>query len=311
MLPAIDYDRVEREIALLLTAYAGNLVLAAHDISDGGALVALAKMAFATAGGARIGMRLNESPLDGREGTGAFTETCGFIVEVTDAARFEALGQKPTAQMHCESARQRRPTRSSSPAAVERVRSTCSTKCVVRAAARFLRALRASVAGAAVMARVAVVVFPGPTAWLKRTVRCSLRRASMREIVHWSVWFMRYCAFRRSLRAAGRLCLRRSRARRRRRRARCKVMDAVIDRRALRQVGHRDRQRRAGAARSGACARHRSAAPPDRRFRAEHEREVHVGVMSMRQACRVAHARSAAGRFADGAVRCRHGRRGW
>jgi phosphoribosylformylglycinamidine (FGAM) synthase-like enzyme len=93
LLPAISYERVEREIALLLAAYAGNLVLAAHDISDGGALVALAKMAFATHDGARIGMRLNESPLDGREGTAAFTETCGFIVEVTDAAKFEALAK--------------------------------------------------------------------------------------------------------------------------------------------------------------------------------------------------------------------------
>jgi phosphoribosylformylglycinamidine synthase len=93
MLPAISYDRVEREIALLLAAYAGNLVLAAHDISDGGALVAVAKMAFATAGGARIGMRLDESPLDGREGVAAFTETCGFIVEVTDAPAFEALAK--------------------------------------------------------------------------------------------------------------------------------------------------------------------------------------------------------------------------
>jgi hypothetical protein len=55
--------------------------------------VALAKMAFATAGSARIGMRLNESPLDGREGAAAFTETCGFIVEVTDAPTFEALAK--------------------------------------------------------------------------------------------------------------------------------------------------------------------------------------------------------------------------
>jgi hypothetical protein len=50
-------------------------------------------MAFATAGGARIGMRLDESPLDGREGVAAFTETCGFIVEVTDAPAFEALAK--------------------------------------------------------------------------------------------------------------------------------------------------------------------------------------------------------------------------
>jgi phosphoribosylformylglycinamidine synthase len=91
MLPAIAYDRVEREIALLRAAYAADLVLAAHDISDGGALVAFAKMAFATAGNARIGLRLVESPLDGRDGTAAFGEACGFIVEVTEEAAFAAL----------------------------------------------------------------------------------------------------------------------------------------------------------------------------------------------------------------------------
>jgi phosphoribosylformylglycinamidine (FGAM) synthase-like enzyme len=91
VLPPIAYDRVEREIALLRAAYAADLVLAAHDISDGGALVAFAKMAFATADGARIGMRLAPSPLDGCDGTAAFGEACGFIVEVTDAIAFSAL----------------------------------------------------------------------------------------------------------------------------------------------------------------------------------------------------------------------------
>jgi len=91
MLPNVAYDRVVREIALMLAAYRVDLVLAAHDISDGGALVALAKMAFATVTGDRIGMRLTSTPLDGRTGTGAFSETCGFIVEVTSEAAFTAL----------------------------------------------------------------------------------------------------------------------------------------------------------------------------------------------------------------------------
>jgi phosphoribosylformylglycinamidine synthase II len=90
-LPGIPYDRVERELALLWAAYAGNLVLAAHDVSDGGALVALAKMAFATVDDARIGVRLGDSPLDGRSGVAAFAEACGFLLEVTDAAAFEVL----------------------------------------------------------------------------------------------------------------------------------------------------------------------------------------------------------------------------
>jgi phosphoribosylformylglycinamidine synthase II len=94
LLPSIAYDRVEREIALLLGAYAADLILAAHDISDGGALVALTKMAFATNDGARLGARLVPSPLDGRAGTAAFSETCGFIVEVTGEAQFLALAEE-------------------------------------------------------------------------------------------------------------------------------------------------------------------------------------------------------------------------
>jgi phosphoribosylformylglycinamidine synthase len=92
-LPPIAYDRVARENAFLLAAYAQNLVLAAHDISDGGALVALAKMAFGTRDNARIGMRLVPSALDGREGVAAFAETCGFIVEVTDENMFAMLAR--------------------------------------------------------------------------------------------------------------------------------------------------------------------------------------------------------------------------
>jgi len=91
MLPAISYDRVEREIAFLLAAHTAGLVLAAHDVSDGGALVALAKMAFATHDGERIGVCLDPSPLDGTSGVAAFAEACGFLVEVADEARFVQL----------------------------------------------------------------------------------------------------------------------------------------------------------------------------------------------------------------------------
>ena len=58
-LPRIDYDAVEQGIALLLAAFPENLVLAAHDVSDGGLLVALAKMAFPTHAGARIGVEVD------------------------------------------------------------------------------------------------------------------------------------------------------------------------------------------------------------------------------------------------------------
>ncbi len=93
-LPPIAYERVVGEIALMRAAYAGALVLAAHDVSDGGVLVGLAKMAFATYFGDRIGMRVDPCALDGREGVAAFTETCGFIVEVSDDTGFAALAKK-------------------------------------------------------------------------------------------------------------------------------------------------------------------------------------------------------------------------
>ena len=92
-LPGIDYERAEAEIAMLREAFLVDLVLSAHDVSDGGVLVALAKMAFATAANARIGVRLGPSALDGRAGTAAFGEACGFIVEPSDAAAFSALAR--------------------------------------------------------------------------------------------------------------------------------------------------------------------------------------------------------------------------
>lgn len=90
-LAQLDYERVVRENALLAAAYAADLVLAAHDVSDGGALAGLAKMAFATREGARIGVRLSESPLDGSSGVAGFTENCGFLVEVNGEVEFAAL----------------------------------------------------------------------------------------------------------------------------------------------------------------------------------------------------------------------------
>lgn len=84
-LPAIDYDATRREIAALLAAHARGLVLAAHDVSDGGTLVALAEMAFAA--DLEIGMAL-DVVCDERT---AFAESGNFIVETKHAAAFEAL----------------------------------------------------------------------------------------------------------------------------------------------------------------------------------------------------------------------------
>jgi phosphoribosylformylglycinamidine synthase len=90
-LPAVDYGDIERTNALVLAAYRSDMILAAHDISDGGTLVALAKMAFATHEGARIGAALISGERDGSAGDAAFAEAAGFLVEVPDDGTFAAL----------------------------------------------------------------------------------------------------------------------------------------------------------------------------------------------------------------------------
>ena len=82
-LPAIDYTALRADIDSLLAAHASGLVLAAHDVSDGGTLVALAEMAFAA--DLEIGVRL-DADLTLRA---AFGEMGSFIVETSDGAAFE------------------------------------------------------------------------------------------------------------------------------------------------------------------------------------------------------------------------------
>ena len=84
-LPPPDYEALRKEIAALLAAHAAGLVLAAHDVSDGGTLVALAEMSFAS--GARIGVEI-ANVLSLQE---AFGESAGFVVETSDPAAFAAL----------------------------------------------------------------------------------------------------------------------------------------------------------------------------------------------------------------------------
>ena len=91
MLPTLDYDDVVRANALILAGFRGDLMFAAHDLSDGGTLVALAKMAFATHAGDRIGVAMQAGERDGVRGDDAFAEAAGFLVEVADDGRFVAL----------------------------------------------------------------------------------------------------------------------------------------------------------------------------------------------------------------------------
>jgi len=86
--PAIDYAAMRAEIGTLLEAHERGLVLAAHDVSDGGTLVAIAEMAFAAA--CEIGVRLDVD----LKLRAAFGESGSFIVETADPDAFEALARE-------------------------------------------------------------------------------------------------------------------------------------------------------------------------------------------------------------------------
>ena len=85
VVPAIDYSALRAGIETLLEAHARGLVLAAHDVSDGGLLLSVAEMAFAA--NCRVGVQIDKDLHAGE----AFGESGGFVVEVTDAAAFEEL----------------------------------------------------------------------------------------------------------------------------------------------------------------------------------------------------------------------------
>ena len=78
----------------MLKAYDANIVLAAHDVSDGGIVTALAEMAFAARGSAPLGIELEPSTrwASGIGTAGAyFGEAGAFIVEVENESRFNEL----------------------------------------------------------------------------------------------------------------------------------------------------------------------------------------------------------------------------
>ncbi len=85
-LPQTNYEHARRELKFLAAAYERGLIAAAHDVSDGGLLVAIAEMAFASIGprGA-IGAKLEDTCLwTGGHTTHEidyFAEYGGFVIE--------------------------------------------------------------------------------------------------------------------------------------------------------------------------------------------------------------------------------------
>ena len=92
-LPVPHYPAIRKAIALLRAAYARDLVLAAHDVSDGGLLTTIAEMAFPTLDSAPVGAQLALPAWAGEllEREVWFAEYGGFVVEVGDDAVFARL----------------------------------------------------------------------------------------------------------------------------------------------------------------------------------------------------------------------------
>jgi len=81
-LPQVHYDRFAAWCNVVRAAFADGIALAARDISDGGALAALAEMAIAASG--RLGVKVLEDPRHFESDAAWFAETPGFVVEVLD-----------------------------------------------------------------------------------------------------------------------------------------------------------------------------------------------------------------------------------
>jgi phosphoribosylformylglycinamidine synthase len=84
-----DYAAIRAELALLAALNGASLALAVHDISDGGLLVAVAEMLFASRNGPVRGAKIADPARWAPElppAVALFAEYGGFIVEVADLA---------------------------------------------------------------------------------------------------------------------------------------------------------------------------------------------------------------------------------
>jgi phosphoribosylformylglycinamidine synthase len=88
-LPAFEPMRERAEIALVVAAHARGLVRAAHDVSEGGLVQALAEMSFASGGelgfAADVAAWCDGNASPGRAVEAWFSEEPGFVLEVAAA----------------------------------------------------------------------------------------------------------------------------------------------------------------------------------------------------------------------------------
>jgi phosphoribosylformylglycinamidine synthase II len=93
-LPSFHTHAFSRQCDLVIEALETNVVSAAHLVTDGGVLAALAKMAFASP--AALGFAIDPTPVAERMGHDAawFAEMPAFVVEVDDAEAFALLAAR-------------------------------------------------------------------------------------------------------------------------------------------------------------------------------------------------------------------------
>jgi phosphoribosylformylglycinamidine synthase len=105
--PPVDYPYFAKCCAVLREAFAQNLVLAAHDVSDGGILTAIAEMSLASAPHYRdleIGAHffsLDMTVEAWLSDASWFEEFPGYICEVEDEWRFRELAREMGVHAHC------------------------------------------------------------------------------------------------------------------------------------------------------------------------------------------------------------------
>lgn len=106
--PNPDFKEVRKELQFIVKAINEGLILAAHDISDGGLAVALAEMCFGGRGLGKFGVTVDITAVGGSNAIGGsnengtflstdkklFSETGGFVFESTDEAAIKNLAKE-------------------------------------------------------------------------------------------------------------------------------------------------------------------------------------------------------------------------
>ncbi|HEY0396041.1 MAG TPA: phosphoribosylformylglycinamidine synthase subunit PurL [Candidatus Elarobacter sp.] len=103
-LPPVDLGLVRRACDAVVNAVAEGVVLAARDVSDGGALCAIAEMAIASLDVEPVGVALHTADVwagDQQGGLDAwFGEYPGFVVQTRDPERFRAIATAHDVTLH-------------------------------------------------------------------------------------------------------------------------------------------------------------------------------------------------------------------